>query len=199
MANTDEKAEEAPPRDREAPAEGGDGAEGTEGQPAPKKKLSRKMLAIIAGGAALIVAVIGGLLVFLLSGHGAPPPAQGAAEGSAAAGEHGAAPGAKSAGIGFMDLPPMLVNLARAGTGPQSYLKLQVSLELADLNDKIKIEAVLPRVVDSFQTHLRELRVEELSGSTGMYRLKEELMERINRAIAPAKVSDILFKEMLVQ
>jgi flagellar FliL protein len=32
-----------------------------------------------------------------------------------------------------------------------------------------------------------------------MYRLREELLARVNAAVAPVKVRDILFKEMLVQ
>ena len=43
------------------------------------------------------------------------------------------------------------------------------------------------------------MRVEDLKGSAGMYRLREELLGRVNAAAAPVKVSDILFKEMLVQ
>jgi flagellar FliL protein len=54
-------------------------------------------------------------------------------------------------------------------------------------------------VIDSFQTHLREMRPEDLDGSAGMYRLKEELLRRINQAVFPAKVDAILFKELLLQ
>ena len=52
---------------------------------------------------------------------------------------------------------------------------------------------------DSFQTYLRELRLDDLRGSAGMYRLREELLTRINVAVQPSKVSAVLFKEMLVQ
>jgi len=58
---------------------------------------------------------------------------------------------------------------------------------------------VMPRVVDNFQTYLRELRVDDLSGSAGLYRLREELLIRVNVAAQPAKVNAILFKEMLIQ
>ena len=46
---------------------------------------------------------------------------------------------------------------------------------------------------------IRELRVEDLRGSAGLYRLREELLARVNNAAQPAKVNDVLFKEMLVQ
>jgi len=45
----------------------------------------------------------------------------------------------------------------------------------------------------------RELRIEDLQGSAGMYRLREELLRRVRAATAPAQVKDVLFKEMLVQ
>ena len=62
-----------------------------------------------------------------------------------------------------------------------------------------QLESLLPRVVDNFQVYLRELRVEDLNGSAGLYRLKEELLVRVNTAIKPHKVNDVLFREMLVQ
>ena len=65
--------------------------------------------------------------------------------------------------------------------------------------DVANIQALMPRVVDNFQTYLRELRLDDLRGSAGMYRLREELLTRINVAVQPSKVSAVLFKEMLVQ
>jgi len=58
---------------------------------------------------------------------------------------------------------------------------------------------LLPRIIDNFQVYLRELRVGDLKGSAGIYRLREELLTRVNSAIAPSKVKGVLFKEMLVQ
>jgi flagellar protein FliL len=76
---------------------------------------------------------------------------------------------------------------------------MSVSLELDSAADLPKLQAVLPRIIDNFQVYLRELRVEDLKGSAGMYRLREELLLRVNAAVAPAKINDVLFKEMLVQ
>lgn len=98
----------------------------------------------------------------------------------------------------FFDLPEMLVNLNTTGR-KQSFLKIRVSLELARASDSARVEQVLPRIVDAFQVYLRELRLEDLQGAAGMYRLREELLLRVNTAVRPAKVNDVLFKEMLVQ
>ena len=98
----------------------------------------------------------------------------------------------------YFDLPDMLVNL-NTGDRQPSYLKLVVSLELDDERVIEELEKSLPRIVDRFQVYLRELRTEDISGSAGVYRLKEELLIRVNMAIAPHEVRDILFREMLVQ
>ena len=58
---------------------------------------------------------------------------------------------------------------------------------------------MLPRVMDAFQTYLRELRPTDLDGSAGLYRLKEELTRRVNASIAPSRVNAVLFKEIVVQ
>jgi len=98
----------------------------------------------------------------------------------------------------FYDLPELLVNLNTGGR-KSSFLKIRVSLELQKQEDVASMEAVMPRIIDNFQVYLRELRIEDLKGSVGVYRLKEELLTRVNAAVAPAKVNDVLFKEMLVQ
>ena len=38
-----------------------------------------------------------------------------------------------------------------------------------------------------------------LDGSAGLYRLKEELTRRVNTAVAPNKVTAVLFKEIVVK
>ena len=97
----------------------------------------------------------------------------------------------------FLDLPDFLVNL-NAGGRKSNFLKLTVSLQIEKQEDTAKIQAVLPRIIDNCQIFLRELRIEDLRGAAGIYRLREELLARIN-AVAPVKVEDVLFKEMLVQ
>jgi flagellar protein FliL len=97
----------------------------------------------------------------------------------------------------FFDLPDFLVNL-NSGGRKSNFLKLTVSLQIENPEDQTKLQAVLPRIIDNCQIFLRELRVEDLRGSSGIYRLREEMLARVN-AVAPVKVDDVLFKEMLVQ
>ncbi|WP_316860041.1 flagellar basal body-associated FliL family protein [uncultured Cohaesibacter sp.] len=98
----------------------------------------------------------------------------------------------------FFDLPEMTVNL-NSNNGRAQYLRLKVSLELLSEEQSRKIEPFMPRVLDAFQVYLRELRTSDLEGSAGLFRLKRELLKRINDAIYPVKVNDILFKEILIQ
>jgi flagellar protein FliL len=162
-------------------------AEGAEGEEAPKKKMSLVSMLLFFGLPALLV-IGGGVAawLFLFSGSGEKKD------------EHGHDKVAAGPPPVFYDLPDMLVNLT-AGEGQRAILKLGVQLELKDEEAKKKIEPVLPRVVDNFQVFLRELRVEDLSGSAGMFRLKEELLRRVNLAVAPVEVRDVLFEEMLIQ
>jgi len=98
----------------------------------------------------------------------------------------------------FHDLPELLVNLNTTGARA-TFLKITVSLELEKPDDVSRIKEVMPRILDNFQVYLRELRLDDLRGSAGMYRLREELLARVNASVAPVKVRDVLFKEMLVQ
>ena len=186
------KAKEAKPSEEEAP-EGGEGA--GEGVDLPQKKISGKKLVLI------IVAVV----VLLLGGGGAglyfsgvlsPKPVEGEEHAAAAEGEHGAEK-ASTAPI-YLELPPILVNLTSTSRRPV-YAKVRVSLVLDKEEDKTKVTEAQPRIIDSFQTYLRELTVEELQGSAGLLRLREELLVRVNAAIAPVAVKDILFQEILPQ
>ncbi len=101
---------------------------------------------------------------------------------------------------GFVDIKEMTVNLAPS---PQQervqYLKLKVALEVGDPRLMGQIQPLLPRIEDTFQVYMRELRASDLEGSAGVYRLKEELLRRVNLAVYPSRVDAVLFKEIVVQ
>ena len=98
----------------------------------------------------------------------------------------------------YYEVPEMLVNLNTSGR-KTGYLKLSVSLEVGSEEDFPRLDSVLPRIVDDFQVYLRELRVEDLHGSAGIQRLREELFMRVANAAAPTVIRDVLFREMLIQ
>lgn len=112
--------------------------------------------------------------------------------------EEAAPPELESDDSVFYKLPDLLVNL-NVGGRKSAYLKLSLSLELPDGKHIDHLDRVRPRIIDSFQVYLRELRVDDLTGSAGIQRLREELLYRVNAAARPAVVRDVLFKEMLIQ
>ncbi len=99
----------------------------------------------------------------------------------------------------FFDMPEIVVNLSGRDGQRTQYLKLKVSLELMDKSAESAVEPMMPRIVDMFQIYLRELRPADLEGSAGMFRLKEELIRRVNLEISPSEISDVLFKKIIIQ
>jgi flagellar protein FliL len=167
------------------PEKAGDGAEGD----APKKRFGKKFLLLAGAGAlVLVLGLGGGAYFFFFSGSSD-------AHKTKVAG--GPAP-LVAPQVAFFDMPDIVVNIQTAD-GTPAYLKLSVSLELDGADEKPGLQALMPRIVDQFQSYLRELRVDDLRGSAGVMRLKEELLRRINVAAAPFSVRDVLLKEMIVQ
>jgi len=168
-----------------------DAATGGPAKKGGKRKLLMMLVPVLllGGGAG---AWFSGVLPRLL-GHG-----------EAAHGEHGAPHGAKGSEKpeaarlpAFMDMPDIVSNL-NAGRRP-SFIKLKAKFELSKPEDAAALQAAMPRIVDLFQSYLREMRPEELRGTAGTYRLREELIARTNIAAHPARVLNVLFTEMLVQ
>jgi flagellar FliL protein len=98
----------------------------------------------------------------------------------------------------FFDMPDIAANLNATGRRA-SYIRLRSKLELSKPEDAAAVQAAMPRLLDLFNTYLREMRPEELRGSSGTQRLREELIARANLSIAPARVTDVLFTELLLQ
>lgn len=197
----DAKVKEAPPE--EAAVEGEEG----EGPPA-KKKIP--LMFLIAGAAALVLVLGGGggaAYFFLLK----PKP-------EAVAGKDGKKKPEKKGkkeekgkkdeksagmvregpdGVLFYTLPDVVVNMQTADGRP-TFLKLKLTLELPNQETVDELEPNLPRLQDMFQTFLRELRPEDLSGSQGSYQLRMEILRRVNLVIAPSHANAVLIEEMLI-
>ncbi len=177
----------------EEPEEGAEGAqEAAPKQGFVKNLLGNKKLLLIAGGGALVLLLgIGaGLYFFVFSSSDESKQVAAAA----AVPQFPATPPQ----VAYYDVPDMIVNIQTAD-GTPAYLKLSVALELYSGDEKTGLQALMPRIVDQFQGYLRELRVDDIKGSAGILRLKEEMLRRINVAAAPYRVRDVLLKEMIVQ
>ncbi len=162
-----------------------------EGEAAPKKgfkKFLSKKILMIAVPALLVVLGGGGAgaYFFLLKPHAVDKT------------KMADAPPLTPPQVAFSDVPDILVNI-QSNDGTPAYLKLSLSLEMDNDLEKTGMTALMPRLVDQFQSYLRELRIDDLKGSEGVLRLKEELLRRVNAAAAPYKVRDVLLKQMIVQ
>jgi len=173
----------------------------------------KKKLIIIAAAAILLLGSGGGAAAYFLGLFGGETPASGSADaddgdahgeahadaGGEAADGHGveAAEGGAS-DVVFLAMPDVLVNL-QSDSKRMRFLKLKVALEAENEKVAAELETMTPRIMDSFQMYLRALSIDEVQGSAGMQRLKDELMVRINHAVHPLRVNDLLVREMLVQ
>jgi flagellar protein FliL len=175
--DTETKAEADAEKENEA-------AEGEESKQAPAAKgwLSRKFIMMAVGGV-VGVAALGSGGYFFFFHHSA----------SAATVANQVKPPL------FLDMPEVLVNLSGGGGDRTQYLKVKIALEVPDEQVSAQIQPLMPRLLDTFQTYLRELRPTDLDGSSGLYRLKEELTRRVDVAIAPNRINAVLFKEIVVQ
>jgi flagellar protein FliL len=164
-----------------AETEEAEGQDGKDATAAPKRRFSLKLILIAVGGVVgLAVIGVGGFMFF---GH----------HGDTAVAATQVKPPV------FVDMPDVLVNLSSSGGERTQYLKVKIALELPDEAVQAQIQPIMPRLLDTFQTYLRELRPTDLDGSAGLYRLKEELTRRVNVAIAPSRINAVLFKEIVVQ
>ena len=177
-------------------AEAMDEEGGGEGQPEVKRFAGKKLVLFIILPVLIIIGAIAGVFFSGILSKPAPKPEP--------------APGAEAEPAPqkpaprqtvFFDMPDLIVNLntGTSATRRTNFLKISVSLELENPGDIELVTQNMPRIIDNFQIYLRELRIDDLQGSAGLYRLREELLRRVNLAARPARVKDVLFKEMLVQ
>jgi len=192
------KVKEAPPEE--------EAVEGEEGEAPPAKK-KLPLMFLIAGAAALVLVLGGGgtaaYFMFLKpkpdAAHAGKKPdkKKGKDEkgknGEKSAGQVGEGPD----GVLFYTMPDVVVNMQTADGRP-TFLKLKLTLELPDQATVDALDPNMPRLQDMFQTFLRELLPEDLSGSQGSYQLRMEILRRVNLVIAPSKANAVLIEEMLI-
>ncbi len=188
-----------------ADAGGEDDAEVTEGGEAGgKDKIGKKKIIIILGGVVLLLvagsagAYFTGALDKVLKHK---PDCANVQEGDkdfAVCAEMNVKT-AEAGSTTFIEIPDLIVNLNSATAKQPHFLKISLKVELEKKEDEKIFTDVLPRVIDQFQTYLRELRLEDLRGSSGLYRMKLELLTRVKAAAPGVTVRDVLFQEILVQ
>lgn len=226
MAKKDKAKKGEKPEEPEADKPAPEGEEGE--APAKKKMAGKTLVLFIilpavlvlgGGGAAAFMLLGGGKKTEVADAHGAEAEhkkekpekkAEKKKDDHGGGGGHGDAAGAsatpeevgslKLGGEGepsYYSMPKMIVNLAGAGNQSQ-LLELILTLEASDPSAFDEVPTEMPRLKDAFQSFLRELRVEDINGSAGSYRLRIELLKRFNIVMAPAKADAVLIESFLV-
>ena len=95
------------------------------------------------------------------------------------------------------DLDVFVVNLAGSGVG--RYLRTSLSLGVRDSHEKEKLKEFNGPIRHAVIMYLTERRVEELMDPTGRDKLRVALRQQINDAIGEKMVSNVYFKEFLIQ
>lgn len=164
-----------------AATEGGEAAEGEEGA-APKKSKKKLIILIVLVVLLLVGAVAGVILSGILKGSE----------------EHKEADPSLVQKTIYFDMEEFLVNLNNPGN-QVSFLKTIITLEIPNQAVMGEVQDNMPKIRDTFQVYLREMRNSDLQGSAGLQRLRAELLLRVNSILEKGKVTNILFKEIIVQ
>ncbi len=185
-------------------AENPEGAEGAEGAGQEAPRFTRKKIILLAVLVIALLGALGGGAYYMGFLDKLFPPKKPSCESVKPGDKNYAACSALNAhksndGVGvFIKIPPMIVNLNTDSNIPR-FLKIELEIEVPDDAAKSALEEVMPRVIDQFQMYLRELRLSDLRGSAGIYRMKIELLSRVRAAAPDVKIKDVLFQEILVQ
>ena len=94
-------------------------------------------------------------------------------------------------------LETFIVNLA--DKGGNRYLRVTMDLELAkpDLQDEINKR--MPQIRDSVLMILPSKRFDDISSVEGKIELRDEILEKLNSLLTLGKITNIYFKEFVVQ
>lgn len=103
---------------------------------------------------------------------------------------------AEPAGMSFIELPEVIVNLHAASHS--RFLKIAVTLAVEpDL--RLPVERMQPQVMNAMQEFLRGLDDRDLEGSAGLFRLRTELRRRLDLVLGDGVVADVLLRNILTQ
>ncbi len=155
-----------------------------------------KKLVMIIGGIVVALLVAGGGAYFMLKG-GAGGGGHGKSSKSSGHGGGGHGSSDKADAHNLYKLDSFIVNLQdNSGT---RYLKVTINLELEEDGSKGEIERLMPKIRDSLIILLSSKSYNEIGTVEGKYRLREEMVERINSILKDDRVLTAYFTEFVIQ
>jgi len=190
----DEKPEEAAdtPADSESEDSGAEGAEGseeneTETEETPKT-LKDKLLANLKF-------IIIGAVVLVFGGSGAGLYFSGVFDEEKLHETTVALPGE----LLYYELPRITVDLKPSKKRARPFIRLLMQVHLQGETAKAAFIENEVKIMDAVQTHLRTISAEDLSGTEGTQRLRQDFIIIINNIIAPEHAVTVFYKEILIR
>ncbi|UCD77832.1 MAG: flagellar basal body-associated FliL family protein [Desulfobacterales bacterium] len=94
-------------------------------------------------------------------------------------------------------LTTFIVNLA--DKGGNRYLRVTMDFELGNPELETELNKRLPQVRDSILMILPSKRFDDISSVEGKIALRDEILEKLNSLLTQGKITNIYFKEFVVQ
>jgi flagellar FliL protein len=155
--------------------------------------MSNKILVLLIGVLMVLMLGLGGGLFMMWSKLSALNT-----QGIANAGDKPVQEGSLEHPLGpIFQLDTFIVNLA--DKGGNRYLRVTMDLELGNAELESEINKRLPQVRDSILMILPTKRFEDISTVQGKTALRDEMLATINGYLAQGKITNIYFKEFVVQ
>ena len=99
----------------------------------------------------------------------------------------------------FHEFPVLVVDLKQTSKKRRSpYIKITVVAELAQKNDA-RLKLIEVKILDGFQTHLREQTRDDVAGKAGTDKLRITFLDIVNNAMAPGRVEAVHFRQIILQ
>lgn len=132
-------------------------------------------------------------------GHGEKKAAEGHGEGGEHGGEHGKTEAKKPAEFGKMvTLEQFTVNLSTPGSTASKFVRVNVSLEVANDDTEAEVNAKMPQIRNVIIDLFNSKRVSDLSTADGRDYLREEIKNALNGFLVHGKVKGVFFTNFML-
>ena len=189
------KPENKSPED--APKEEAEGAEGEDGEGIEADELPAGPLAILRKKLKLILMVLGAVAV-IGGGVGIYFSGLGGTISDSLSGTPKAKMELPEPSL-FYDMAVITVDLKPSKKRSRAFIRFAMTVEVYGESGRDKLISEEAKILDSVQEFLREQTPEDLAGKEGSIKLRQGMIDAINKSIAPEKVITVLFKEILVR
>jgi flagellar FliL protein len=132
-------------------------------------------------------------------GHGEAKGAGGHGEGGGHGGEHGKPEARKPVEFGKMvTLEQFTVNLSTPGTSASKFVRVNVSLEVANDDTESEVNAKIPQIRNVIIDLFNSKRVSDLATAEGRDYLREEIKNALNGFLVHGKVKGVFFTNFML-